>query len=297
MKRTTLWTRSFALPIVGLALAIFAFAGCDSAGPTDSSVEEGNVEVGFQTSYSSSKSTPASKSAPDSLVISGSNGTLVIQDVRLIVSGLELEGEADSAEFEAAPSFLDLPLDTNQIAPVAASKLPAATYDEFEFNVEDVDFGEAEDEDEDEEALRALRDTIRQVFPNWPDKASMVAVGTFTPSGDTTRSFTTYFEAEIEVEREFSQPLEVTSDGFSRSLTVTLDPTRWFKNTDGTTQNLAESDYSSTGELVEFEAEFEDGVTEIESEEDEDEREEEDDDNEDDDSDDGSEEDDEGDDD
>lgn len=240
--------------------------------------------MAFQTSYSTSKNALASKSGPDSLAISGSNGTLVIDDVRLIVSGLELEGEADSAEFEAKPSFLDLPLDTSEIAPVAASRLPSASYTELEFEVEDVDFGEAEDEEEDEGDLRALRDTIRQTFPSWPDKASMVAVGTFTPSDDTTRSFTTYFEAEIDVEREFAEPLEVTSDGLSRSLTVKLDPTQWFENEDGTVWNLAERDYGSTGELVEFEAEFEEGVTDIESEEeDEDEEDEDEDDSEDDD--------------
>lgn len=290
MKRAHFFTRPLTLAVAGLAFAVFALAGCDSAGTTGSSAGEGNVEVGFQTSYSSSKSALASKSATDSVAISGSNGTLVIQDIRLIVSGLELEGEADSAEFEAQPSFLDLPLDTSEVAPVAASELPSATYTEFEFEVEDVDFGEAEDEEDDEDALRALRDTtIQQDFPNWPDEASMVAVGTFTPSGDTSRSFTTYFEAEIEVEREFSQPLEVTNDGFSRSLTVKLDPTQWFENDDGTARNLAESDYGSTGELVEFEAEFEDGVTEIESdEEDEDDEDEEDDDSDNDDDDDDS---------
>jgi len=287
MKRAqTLLSQPLAIAIAGLAFATFALTGCDSAGTTGSNTDEGNVEVGFQTTYAGSSSSSASKtglkSGSDSLVISGSNGRLVIRDVRLIVSGLELEGEADSAEFEADPSFLDLPLDTSEVAPVAASRLPAATYTELEFEVEDVDLGEAEDEDEDEEGLRMLRDTIRQDFPNWPKDASMVAVGTFTPSGDTTRSFTTYFEAEIEIEREFSQPLQVTSDGLSRSLTVKLDPTQWFKNTDGTAWNLAERDYESTGELVEFEAEFEDGVTEIESEEDDDDDDDDDDDGDDD---------------
>jgi hypothetical protein len=229
------------------------------------------VEVGFTTSYASTSTSRANaKSDHDSLVVSGSNGTLTITDVRLIVSGVELEGDADSAEFEADPSFLDLPLDTTEVAPVAASEIPPGSYDEFEFEVEDIDI----EENDDEESLQDLRETIRDAFPNWPEGASMVVVGSFTPSDGTSSSFTTYFEAEIEVERELSPALEVTGDGLSRNLTVKLDPTRWFSNADGTVWNLAERDYASTGELVEFEAEFEDGVEEIETDDDEDEEDE-----------------------
>lgn len=275
------WNRyAFTLPLtglLGLAIAVFTFVGCDSVGSQSTTGD--NVEVGFSTAYSTSKAPTSPKATSDSLVLTGSNGELKITDIRLIVSEFEVEGDADNTEFEAEPSFLDLPLDTSEVAPVAASQLPPGTYTELGFEVEDVDFGEAEDEDEDEEALRALRDTIQQEFSNWPASASMIVVGTFTPKGDTTRSFATYFEAEIEVEHELSPALEVTGDGLSRALTVQLDPTQWFVNSDGTVQNLASNDYESTGELVEFEAEFENGVTEIES----DDEDDEDDDNEDDD--------------
>ena len=255
--------RSLSLSVLALLVSAVLLGACDSAGP---SRQTSGVEVGFATSYSTSSSTSAqaslaARSAPDPLVISGSNGTLKITDLRLIVSGVELEGDADSTEFEADPTFLDLPLDTTDVAPLATSEIPPAAYNEFEFEVEDVDI---EENDDDEQALRDLRETIRNEFPNWPKGASMGVVGTFTPDGDTTSAFTTYFEAEIEVEQELRPDLEVHGDGLSRSLTVKLDPTRWFSNADGTVRNLAQLDYDSTRTLNEFEAEFEDGVTEIE---------------------------------
>ena len=245
---------SFVVVLVSTALVLGA---CDSTGP---STEGSNIEVGFGTSYQTAKSADLSKSSHDSLVVTGSNGELKITDIRVIVSELELEGDADSAEFEADPTFLDLPLDTNEVSPIAGSEIPPATYNEFEFEVEDVDF---EEDDEDEQLLQELRQTVRDEFPNWPASASMVVVGTFTPDGGSPQSFTTYFEAEIEVEQELSPPLEVDGTGASRALTVRLDPTRWFSNADGTVRDLAKLDYASTNSLVEFEAEFEDGVTEI----------------------------------
>jgi hypothetical protein len=250
-----------------LVASVLLLGACDSAGPAS---EGSNVEVGFATRYApsgSSSNAAAAKSDHDSLEISGSNGLLEVRDVRLIVSELELEGDADSAEFEADPSFLDLPLDTTDVETLTASQIPPGRYNEFEFEVEDVDL---EDGDDDEEGLQALREEIMDEFPDWPEGASMVVVGTFTPEGGTPQDFTTYFEAEIEVEREMEQGFEVTGDGVPRQLTVKLDPTRWFSNSDGTVQDLSQFDYASTNELVEFEAEFEDGVSEIEVDDDED---------------------------
>jgi hypothetical protein len=245
---------------VALAGAVFLLAACDSAGPSS---ERNTVEVGFATSYSISGTAAARaavKSNHDGVEIEGTNGTLSITDIRLIVSEFELDGD-DSADFEAGPSFLDLPLDTNEVAPLAANQIPPGRYDEFEFEVEDV---EADEDDDDEQSLEGLRESILEDFPDWPDDASMVVVGTFTRNDNTSTDFTTYFEAEIEIERELNPALEVSGDGLSRSLTVRLDPTRWFRDSDGTVRDLSQFDYASTDDLVEFEAEFEDGVTEIE---------------------------------
>lgn len=254
-------TRLFALSLAGLALGVFVLTGCDSAGTSSDTSE---VDVGFTTTSSSTSS--LEKQAQDDLEITGSNGTLNITDIRLIVDEVDLEGNDDDAEFEMEkPFFLDLPLDGTDVASVVTGRVPPGTYTEFEFEVEDADFDD--DDDDEEEELLSLRDEIEnEGFTDWPADASMVVVGTFTEDG-TTRSFTTYFDAEIEVEIDMEdRPFEIGGDDASRRLTVKLDPALWFENVDGTVQDLSQNDYADTGELVEFdvEYEFEDGVTEIE---------------------------------
>lgn len=267
LRSTLLPFRSVSFSLAAIAAVVFALSGCDAVGPSS---DEAEVTVGFQVvSPPTGKSVAVVPAAgPDSLVITGSNGTLKLTDIRLVVSELELEGEADSTEFETEATFLDLPLDTNEVAPVAADAVPPGQYTEFEFEVEDVEIEEEEEDDDDERRLGALRDSIDRVYPEWPNEASMVAVGTFTPEGDTSRSFTTYFEAEIEVERELQPPLEVTGDGFSRTLTVKLDPSQWFASENDAVLDLSQYDYSKTEELVELE--FEDGVVEVEADDDDD---------------------------
>lgn len=257
-----------------LGLALFGVTGCDSNG---SGTTTGTVEVGFGTvSSAGSQTTLATLSttrpaAADSLVLTGSNGTLKISDLRLIVDKVKLKQDTDSSgedgteieierEVEVErPRFVDLPLQETEVSPIAAGDVPAGIYTELEFEVDDLD-----DDGEDGEGTQGLLSDIREEFPNWPKDASMIVVGTFSPTNSTSRGFATYFEAEIEVERKLNPALEVTSDGFSRDLIVRLDPAQWFKRADGTVQDLSQSDFEETDEVVEFEAEFEDGVTEIE---------------------------------
>ena len=275
MIRSTL-LRSRLAPLVLAVVTALAVVGCDSTGP--SSDGNGEVQVGFSTSSSTSTSSTNAfaKANSDTLTLSGSNGTLKVHDLRLIVDKVKLEQDAedqdgdddgnDSTEVEIEreveverPSFLDLPLQGSEISPVTAGDVPEGTYNEFEFEVDDLD--------DDNGGARELLSDIQneEGFPNWPEDASMVVVGTFTPTDGTPISFTTYFEAEIEVERELRPPLEVTGEGFSRELVVRLDPAQWFKQ-DKTLVDLSQSDYAAGDEPVEFEAEyeFEDGVSEIE---------------------------------
>lgn len=260
-----------------LAIAL-SFTACDSAGPSTSG--DGEIQVGFSTSSSiSTSSTNAfAKAESDSLVLSGANGdTLNIHDIRLIVDKVKLEQDGenqdgdddgnDSTEVEIEreveverPSFLNLPLQGSEISPVAAGDVPEGSYNEFEFEVDDLD--------DEEGNAQALLSDIRNgdEFPNWPEDASMVVVGTFMPADGSPTAFTAYFAAEIEVERELQTPLEVTGEGFSRELVVRLDPGPWFTRTDGTLVDLSQSDYDTGEKPVEFEAEyeFEDGISEIE---------------------------------
>lgn len=270
MDMSRLRLASFALAV---ALAI-SLVGCDSTG---SSTTGGNVEVGFSTISSSPQSTSAfTKADHDSLTLSGSNGTLAITDIRLVVDKVKLkedtestDGSGEEVEIEREveveqPRFLDLPLQNSEVSPVAAGDVPAGTYNAFEFEVDDLEDDADDGESDDNQNDRELLADIRAEFPDWPEDASMIVVGTFTPSGGTPTSFATYFEAEIEVERALRPPIEVTSEGFSRTLVVRLDPARWFAQGDGTVEDLSQFDFEETGTVRELEAEFEEGVAEIE---------------------------------
>lgn len=269
MRRHFLLHRPLALAVAGLTLTFFTVVGCDLTGTdTDADEDVGTVAVGFTTTSTPESETNLSpKAEGDSMVVTGSNGELIIDDVRLIVSELELEADTDSADFEPSPTFLDLPLDTSEVAPVAATEVPTGTYTDLNFKVEDVELDEA---DEDEDVFADLADTIREEFSDWPDSGSMVVTGTFTPANDTSREFTTYFDAEMDVEQDLNPALDVTDNNLSRSLTIKIDPAQWFENADGTVRNLARDDYESTGEVVEFGDDFEDGIVEIEADDDDD---------------------------
>lgn len=259
-----------------IALGLLAWTGCDTVGSssdtteTEETVESESVSVGFSTTSSSAKALHAAVNATEELlIVEGSNGTLAITDIRLVVSEMKLKVDDDSSgegsEFETKASQLDLPLDTAQVAVMADAEIPADVYDEFEFEVEDVDPHDEDLTAEEQAHLEALLDTIRVDYPNWPEDASMVVTGSFTSAdGGDPVAFTTYVDAEIEIEVEMSPPLEVAADGLSRSITVELDPARWLTQTDGTVLNLAEFDYTLTEDLYELEAEFENGVAEIE---------------------------------
>ncbi|CAA9301179.1 MAG: hypothetical protein AVDCRST_MAG68-455 [uncultured Gemmatimonadetes bacterium] len=197
--------------------------------------------------------------ATGAITLTGTNGTLVLQDIRLIVSELELEranascrGEDDDddcEEFEGGPFLVNL-LD-GTAAEVVNASIPAGSYSEFEFEVEDLDADEDDDGGE-RQAIQSILAGMRQAYPGFPSDASMVVHGTFTPTGGTAQKFTVYFEAEIEVEHKFATPFRVPEDG---AIEVNLDPALWFKP-GAQVVNLA----ALNGRTVEFEAEFKSGI-------------------------------------
>jgi hypothetical protein len=201
--------------------------------------------------------------------VQGSNGTLDLSGVWMIVAEFELEGDDDACEeiggddcheFEASPFLLELPPPGEPVT-VAAEEVPAGVYDEFEFEVEDLD----DDDEEDGEGASELIAQIRSQFDDWPEDASLFVEGTFTPTGGDPQAFRVYFDAEIEVERDLNPPLIVEEDGGSVTvIVVEINAGRWFERSDGSVIDLSQFDYGRTGALLEFEAEFEDGVMEIE---------------------------------
>lgn len=255
------------------AVAVTGLTACgDGTGPGSRT----QVAVAFSasgTAGSSVMAPAASLQSPwsaRSVSVAGTNGTLVIDELRIIVAEFELERLNDDAcereddaceEFEAPPAFVNVPLDGGETVAVIAAVTPD-TYDEMEFEIEDLE----DDEDDPVKAqqIEELRAEILAEFPDWPHEASMLVVGTFTPTGGEPMAFRAYFEAEVEIELDLVPPVTVTDDGGGATFTVHIDPGAWFTRGDGTVMNLAELDFDATGAVVEFEVEIENGFSEIE---------------------------------
>lgn len=259
------------LPFTALiALLIGFLSSCDTTS-TNTDPGEGNVALQFKTISGSTSSKTVSSgntisSSHDSLLIEGTNGTLQIDDIQFVVAEFELdpsEADEDSTEleeFESKPFFVDLPLGEDALS-LANNQIQAGLYEELEFEVESLDL---EDEEGEEKEYQALADSIRSEFADWPNEASMVIVGTFTPSDGDPQSFKVFVEAEIEIEREFNPPLEVTEDNIEQTVSVRINPTTWFAQSDGSVMDLTQYDWDQHQQLLEFEAEFENGVEDIE---------------------------------
>lgn len=266
--------RSFALAaVVGFLTA------CDGGtGPGGG----GNVAVRFGTGSASGVSANLISSgnpgiAADQLTLTGTNGTLVLQDVRFIVEQMKLsssesnstcnddnevdddlrvsaddrsgrdsakDNEDDECEFKGGPFIVDLPLDGNTT--ITTENVPPGTYDSFKFKIDDL---EGDDEDNATERTRApdLLAQMRTVYPNFPSRASMVVQG--TQDG---QPFTVYFRSKMKIQDRISPPLVVPGD---QALTVKIDPTAWFKSGNQVMNLLA-----LNGRLVDFGEQFRNGM-------------------------------------
>jgi hypothetical protein len=243
------------------ALSILTLSACDSS-----------TEVG--TSARIRMAAPAvvgqSTVAGEGLSITGSNGTLVITDVKMIVNEFELRrteiddcddddssGPGSCGSFETEYFIADVPLGAGAVT-VANDRIPSGTYTAMEFEVKDLEVDLDDDDDVAESArINALLAQLRTTYANWPAGASMRIEGTFTPTGGVAQPFVAYFDAEIEVEKLFTTPLVI--DETSAGVTIDLRLDLWFKNGDGTVRNLALNNCSTTCSLIEFEVEMEDG--------------------------------------
>ena len=283
--------------LIAAALLLPAFAAACDGGPTQSNNVPGQVAIRFSTAAAgvSANREPGlslSQAAAGTLTVQGSNGTLAVSDIRLIVSRFELrrvagscpdstaaagthadkgedgsnhDGHDDSRcrRFRAAPSVLALPLDGAPVT-VATDSVPAGTYSSVKFKVENLgdERGEHEnehgdaDEANEQAGLQAVLAQIRATYPNFPETASMVVQGTFTPTGGAAQPFTVYFRAHINVEKQLDPPLTIPG---STAVTIGVDPSAWFKS--GTqVVNLA----AANGKLLPFEVEMEHGFSHAE---------------------------------
>ena len=267
MNTNTSRPRSRTPAVLFAALPALALAACDSdsTGPADGEP----VEIRFTTRAAASGA--AAPSGPLATPVEGTNGTLEITDLRVIVAELEFEGtngtcntsgdddddDEDCFEVELPPRLVDVPLDGAPLT-VTTADLPAGSYNEFELEIEDLE--DDEDDTEFAQEIAALRSEILATFSDWPNKATIRVEGTFTPTGGATESFVAYVEGEVEVELDLVPPLDISDAGpAEHTLDVVLFPERWFVRGDGSVIDLAEYDFATTGRLLEIEVEIEDG--------------------------------------
>lgn len=262
--------------VLGMGALPLLLAGCsDAAGPAAGAkvaVKFGRAASSASLAVATSRSAQVGTGSNGSLIVQGTNGTLTITNVSFIVAELELEcvgeddgppGSASCAEFKAPPSFVRLPLSTG-VVDVANAGVPTGSYDELEFEVENLE-ADSDDDASERSQIAALRTMIRAAHPDFPDRASMIVEGTFTPSGTTQPiAFRTYFDAEIEVEMGLTPPLSISDAGANRALAVDVQPALWFRRSDGTVMDLSRLDYTRTRELVGFALEMQRGFRKVE---------------------------------
>jgi hypothetical protein len=260
---------------LGIASVVVLLCACDgSTGPSSGS----SVAIRFGVSSSPAVSADFLAANPrpsaDQLTVTGTNATLVIQDIRFIVEEMELrssdaantctqenddngvendavasrDGEGDHAENEndddcevkGGPFIVDLPLEGD--ATIATENIPAGTYDSFKFKIDDLEGGD-DDEADDRARTPSLLSDMRAVYPDFPSRASLVVKG--TQNG---QPFTVYFRSKIRISQPISPPLTIPGSG---ALTVKIDPSAWFKNGNQVLDLL-----SLNGRLVDFGTQF-----------------------------------------
>ena len=254
-----------ALPSTLALPALLALSACqDSVGPA-----QGEVEVAFRTVPTLQGDGPAA-----SATMVGANGTLRLDRMLMVVGEFELEGAADACievvedlnpfddceSFEVAPFLLDLALDATAVT-VVQEGVRAGTYSELEFEVEDIS---VDDDGDDSVEITLLEGIVRSRVADWPDGASMLVEGVFFPLEGNPRPFRVFIDAEVDIELGFDEPLVVREDGRA-TITVVLDPSRWFSPSGVVVVDLSLFDFTGDDdELLELEVELEDGFTRVE---------------------------------
>jgi hypothetical protein len=263
-------------------LAPLALAGCSDSTGTAAS---GQVQIRFGVAQGA-RASLAAASGPrfatgTPLVVTGSNGTLSITDIKLVVSRFQLRGADGSScgataasgvsadrgssgggsddganhergegecEFQAGPQFVTLPLDGSQLT-VTTGAVPAGTFTSVRFRVKNLDFDDDDDHDDDDNsaAQQALLAQIRAQIADWPAKASMLVTGTFTPTGGAPRTFRAFLRAEVRLTLPINPPLTVAEGSNTAQVAVLLDPASFFR-TGTTVVDLSQF----TGGVVDF---------------------------------------------
>lgn len=248
-----------------ILLAAFTFTSCQSDSESMPSAKTAPVTLQLKagSSVSSRTNSFAARNAVEAkegtLLVKGTNGTLKITSVYFIVDEFELEmadtddnscegleGQAEDdcenkkdarEEFELNMAFVKLPIGEGAIA-LNTTDIKDGFYDELEFEIDNLDTDE-DDTKEEITAQKAVMQAIKDAgYTNWPQDASMVVEGVFAPTNGEEIAFKAYAEAEISVEMTLNPPLDTTK-GTAKSVTVDINPEKWFTNPDGTVVDLS----------------------------------------------------------
>jgi len=265
--------KTFTVPLL---IALLVTACGDGVGPGSPE----NVTLNFRSSGApaagpsagAAAASPAASGAPArAIAIEGSNGTLVLHRILMIVSEVELEHEDgcdddqgpeldDCEDFESDPYLVDLPLDGTPVSAMSALIAPGV-YDELEFEIENLE----NDDDHRRGVLDALWNEIRTEVQDWPRDASVYVTGTFQAVGGDPIPFRVFIDAEIEVELDLWPNLVIGQDGLAnRDLIVDVRPELWFVDAQGRVRDLTQWDWDATGRLLELEVELENGFVDVE---------------------------------
>lgn len=190
-----------------------------------------------------------------SVELGGTNGTLTIDEMRMVVSGFALEepdgncaGVVGCSRFEGPPVATPLPL-TVESLPVAQGSIDAAVYEELKFEVEDLEADQTGDQEKADQ-LAALLEEVRQDVPDWPESATAYVTGQFTPTGGEPVAFRTFLEAESTVTLSFAAPLAISDDDSGDRIVVEVSASEWFAGEE--VADLSAHDFDLTGEVVSF---------------------------------------------
>ena len=255
------------------AFVVVVLVACsDATGPRDGMAR---LSVGFTSGIAAPFAAPVDAplaqfaGVPSAAPYAGSNGTLDLMEAWVIVSEFELERvesalDCDSSdtgndceELSIPPALVQLPLDGTVLSHLTVD-IPEGQYDELELEIEDL---ELDDEDEDQATVDALWAEVRGQHADWPTQASLLLVGTFTPTGGAAVPFRTFVEAEIEIEIELNPPLDATG---IHSFNIVVIPSEWIERGDGTVVDLSAWDYATTQLVPEWEFEVENSFGRIE---------------------------------
>lgn len=204
-------------------LSLASLAACADVTGTPAA---GPMSVSFSTASSAAVTASAARFA----LVTASTDPLVITKAQLVISKAELarigasctttttstESESECPDLKLGPMLIDLPLDASAKSVLAVS-LPAGSYQQYEAKIDAV-MNETEGDPAASAAFLAANPQFRGI--------SVRVEGTYNG-----QPFVYTSAAEGELELTFDPPLVV--DGTPGNLTVHVDLSSWFRNSDG----------------------------------------------------------------